>query len=60
MENYNQHMIDQLVKVIPQDVLQKLQQMSAQDFTLQAYIQLNNKIQPKNNSIKNLQEKMTV
>ena len=32
MENYNQHMIDQLVKVIPQDVLQKLQQLSAQDF----------------------------
>ncbi|CAC5368660.1 ZBTB34 [Mytilus coruscus] len=24
MENFNQHMIDQLVKVIPQDVLQKL------------------------------------
>ncbi|CAG2254201.1 unnamed protein product [Mytilus edulis] len=32
MENYNQHMIDQLVKVIPHDVLQKLQQLSAQDF----------------------------
>ncbi|CAC5362599.1 unnamed protein product [Mytilus coruscus] len=32
MENFNQHMIDQLVKVIPQDVLQKLQQLSAQDF----------------------------
>ncbi|VDI44587.1 Hypothetical predicted protein [Mytilus galloprovincialis] len=31
MENYYQHMIDQLVKVIPQDVLQKLQQLSAQD-----------------------------
>ncbi|CAC5413713.1 unnamed protein product [Mytilus coruscus] len=31
MENYNQHMNDQLVKVIPQDVLQKLQQLSAQD-----------------------------
>ncbi|CAC5393107.1 unnamed protein product [Mytilus coruscus] len=32
MENFNQHMIDQLVKVIPQDVLQKLQQLLAQDF----------------------------
>ncbi|CAC5367037.1 unnamed protein product [Mytilus coruscus] len=32
MENFNQHMIDQLVKVIPQDVLHRLQQLSAQDF----------------------------
>ncbi|CAC5413710.1 unnamed protein product [Mytilus coruscus] len=30
MENFNQHMIYQLVNVIPQEVLQKLEQLSAQ------------------------------